>query len=321
VKRVASVLAALLALTFAPAAWADEAEELIARGLELREKGKDDAALPLFKKAYGISPTPRARAQVALAEQALGMWVAAEGDLVAALGSEGDPWIAKNRVPLENALATIRRHVGGLEVRGRAGAEVFIDGARLGTLPASAPFRVEVGARKLEVRAKGFHAQARNVEITSGEVARETVTLVAMTDDDGHTSTVAGKTEGTSAVPPGGDEPGKGQRILGWAFVGTGGALVVVGAITMLVRKGVVDDYNQQCPGLGVAQPADCDDKVSSARTWLTVSVISFIGGGVLAAGGLALVFTAPSGESKKAASSPRLSCGLGAGLACAGTF
>src|SRR6185295_1879926 len=132
----------------------DDADGYIAKGIEARERGRDAEALGLFKKAFAIAPTPRARAQVALAEQALGMWADAERDLTAALATAGDAWIAKNRVALDGALATIRRHLGDLEVRGPDAAEVYLDGLRLGTTPG--PFRVEAGRRTLEVRARGF---------------------------------------------------------------------------------------------------------------------------------------------------------------------
>jgi len=309
---------------------AEEAEALITKGIELRERGKDDEALVVFKKALATSASPRARAQVALAEQALGLWVAAEADLAQALATEADPWITKNRAALEGALAIVRRHLGSLEVRGTPeGAEVVLDGVALGKLPASAPFRVEAGHRNLEVRATGYHATARTVEVPAGGVARETVALVALPAD--------GRGAGGAGLAPGaggGDgagaaaaehDPGRTQRLLGWTLAGTGGALAITGAVGMLVRKGIVDDYNVQCPGLGAAQqPADCDQKIDSARTWLTVSIVSFVAGGVLMAGGLTLALTAPRAPAKTAASIGCAPSGMGAGgggLACAGSF
>jgi hypothetical protein len=310
-----------------------EADALINRGIELREHGKDDEALAVFKQALAKSPTPRARAQVALAEQALGLWTAAESDLALCLAAADDPWITKNRAALEGALAVVRRHLGSLEVRGTEGAEVFLDGVRLGTLPATAPFRVEVGRRTLELRAKGFHPSARNVEIGSAGVTRETVMLVALAPDGssdataepGARSSGAGGRDGASSAGADSD-PGKGQRILGWAFAATGGALLVTGGVAFLVRKGIIDDYNSNCPGLGVNQPADCDGKIESARTWLTVGIVTLVGGGVFAIGGLTVVATAPRSASAASASGVRIGCapaslGSGATLTCAGTF
>jgi hypothetical protein len=338
VARSSRPLAALLACALvtaqarpALAAPADdtEAEALIARGIDLREHGKDDDALAAFKKALAKSPSARARAQVALAEQALGIWVAAENDLVLALAADSDAWIAKNRGALEGALAVVRRHIGSLEVRGTDGAEVMVDGVRLGVLPSATPFRVEAGKRTLELRLKGFHPSARAIEVPAGGVARETVTLVVMPADS------ASASDGGAGAPrgpaTGGErDPGRSQRIIGWAFAGTGAALLVTGGVGMLVRKGIVDDYNNRCPGLGAAQPADCDGKIDSARTWLTVSIVSFIAGGVLTLGGITLAVTAPRRE--PSASGPRVPGGVrvgcapssergGLSLGCSGSF
>ncbi len=295
-------------------AWADtESDALITRGIELREKGRDEEALGLFRQALAKSPSARARAQVALAEQALGLWVLAESDLVAALATDGDPWIAKNRTALEGALAVIRKHIASLEVRGAEQAEVYVDGVRIGS--GAGPFRVEAGRRSIEVRAPGFHPTTRLVELPPGSVARETVTLVPA---PATTAPAARETPATPPPPPP-RETGGGQRVLGWAFVGTGAALLATGGIGLVVRKGIIDDYNVSCPGLGVAQPASCDDQIGSSRTWFTIAMVSLIGGGVLAAGGGVLIATAPSGQAKTAA---RVTCApsLGA-LSCVGTF
>jgi hypothetical protein len=311
-----------------------EAEALINRGIELRERGKDDEALAVFKQALAKSATPRARAQVALAEQALGLWGAAESDLALALASESDAWIAKNRAALEGALAVVRRHLGSLEVRGTEGAEVFLDGVRLGALPATAPFRVEAGKRTLALRAKGFHPTARSIEVPAGGVARETVMLVALPDaasgaNNGETNAGGGAARRSGDGQDFDHDPGRGQRLLGWAFAGVGGALLVTGGVGLLVRKGIVDDYNIKCPGLGAtAQPADCDSKIESARTWLTVSIVSLIAGGVFAAGGVTLAVTAPRARdiASSGASGVRVGCAPssergGASFTCSGAF
>lgn len=340
-----SVLVASAGTTAARSAWAapdePEAEALIGKGIELREKGKDDEALAVFKQALARSPSPRARAQVALAEQALGLWVAAESDLAQALAQGEDAWIAKNKAALEGALGTIRRRLGSLEVRGTEGADVSLDGVKLGTLPAAAPFRVEAGRRTLELRAKGFHPTARTIEVPAGGIARETVTLVALPPESASPGNGAGAARPENGRPERAEgDPGKTQRLLGWIFTGTGGALLATGGVSFLVRNGIIDDFNTQCDGVGAANAsASCQDKESSTKTWLYVGVSTLIAGGVLAIGGLTLALTAPSASGARTAdgSTPartglRASCspssfgvggasGAGGGLFCAGSF
>jgi hypothetical protein len=312
VRRRAAI--ALAVLLFAGSARADDAEteKLITRGVALREQGKDDEALAVFKKALDKSPgSARARAQVALAEQALGMWVAADADLALALAAD-DPWIAKNRAALDGALAVVRRHVGSLEVRGPEGAEVFLDGVRLGTLPQTTPFRAEAGRRALEVRAKGFHSTERTIEVPPNGVARETVTLEPLSES-AQAPSGKGSAPGVVVVTP---DTGASQRLLGWIFVGTGGALLVAGGAALLVRQGYVNDYNDNCNGVGATQTPDCQSKIDSSHTWMTVSLVGLIAGGAFAIGGAALVLTSPSSDAPKVACAPALG-----GASCRMTF
>lgn len=324
------------ALVSRPALASDDAaaEALISRGIELRESRKDDEALVLFRQAFSKSPTPRARAQVALAEQALGLWVSAEADLVAALAEAGDPWIAKHRATLEGALAVVGRRLGTLDVRGSEGAEVFLDGVRLGALP-SAAFRVEAGTRRLELRRAGFHPVTRTVEVPAAGVARETLTLA---------SGDAGPSEAGERGPTGqggqgdrGADPGRGQRVFGYVLGGIGVAMLGVGTTAVVLREGEKSAYNDEvdakvCPGIGKTQPKSCDDRLEKVRTLLTVGVTSYVAGGVFLVGGVVVLLTAPSAPIRAASGRPSRPPGLAvrcapgllpneASLVCGGVF
>ena len=279
-------------------AHAEDAESIIAHGVELREQGHDDQALVEFRRAFAMTPTPRGRAQIALAEQALGLWVAAEIDLLEAT-SAPDPWIARNRTALTQSLAVIQQHLGSLEIRGgSAGAEVFVDGASVGTLPMASGRRVEAGTRNVEVRAKGYYTASRVVTVPPAGIARETIELRPQLGAESGASTTE---RAIAAAPPRDAEP-KGtsnvQRNLGWVVLGAGAALVITGVVGQLLRQSAISAYNadRSCPGLGSAtQPPGCTGNVSAASTWQTVSIVGFAAGGALSVSGLILVVTAPS--------------------------
>src|SRR5579883_1574525 len=130
---------------------------LIHEGVVLRRKKQYEVALELFRQAWQLSHTPRARAQMGLTEQALGRWVEAEEHLKEALAVEKDAWIIKNRQPLEGALTVIGQHLGSLDVRGGVpGAEVRINGLLVGTLPLKQPIRAVIGTVTLEVKAPNY---------------------------------------------------------------------------------------------------------------------------------------------------------------------
>ena len=119
------LLGVLLSVRPAAASPREDADAALRRGVELRREGKDADALEMFQRALSLSPSPRARAQVALAEQALSLWTAAERDLAMALAARDDPWIRQNREALEGAarvvagLVTIEARASGHEPASR----------------------------------------------------------------------------------------------------------------------------------------------------------------------------------------------------------
>jgi hypothetical protein len=93
---------------------------------------------------------------------------------------------------------------------------------------------------------------------------------------------------------------GKTARILGWTATGLGVVGLGLGAVFEAQRSSKLDDRAKVCasgtncaPGSQARINALTDD----ARSASTLGVASFVVGGLLVAGGLTLVFTAPSGR------------------------
>jgi hypothetical protein len=321
----ALALSLVLGSSYASASGNDEAEALISEGLSLRRAGKDDEALKRFQKAYAAVPSPRARAQIALAEQALGQWIRAEIDLETALASSSDPWIAKNRAALESALGVVRRHVGRLEVRSEPEAEVFVDGAQREFLPGETNFRLEAGPHVLEVRAAGFVAVTRTIEVLPGALTRETVALVRRPTESEVPPAPASSSAPAVARdpnPPPAQPAERGPNVLAWAITLAGGALLATGGVARWQREKNVSAYNDdpKCAGLGSnAQSTECASRIDAEQTWSTISLVSFVSGGILTVGGVALLVSSP-----RSTSSGRVSAACSPGFAallCSGTF
>jgi hypothetical protein len=174
------MIAAVCAATRGGAiARADDVDALLQKGVELRRRGKEQEALDTFQHAAQIKRTPHVVAQVALAEQALGLWVAAERDLKEALDAgANDSWIGKNRHPLDESLRVIQSHLGSLAVLGQpADAEVLADGEVVGRLPIATPVRLPIGEVSLIVRKDGYDKVTRVVTIARGGLVRENIAL------------------------------------------------------------------------------------------------------------------------------------------------
>lgn len=153
-----------------------QAESLVQSGIQLRKQGNDEQALGLFKRALALDPTPKTRAQVGLAELALGYWADAEQSLSRALESGNDAWIQKNAAALRAALKEAQARLGTLEIAVNvAEVEVLIDGASRGTL--TGPLRLPAGIYSVEIRREGYHPAVRRVEVEPTKITRESLSL------------------------------------------------------------------------------------------------------------------------------------------------
>lgn len=249
------VRAGWLALVFlvvlaAPAAAADDVEALMRQGIEFRREGKEREALEAFNKAAAIQKTPRVLAQIALAEQALGLWVGAEAHLKEALAASSDPWIQKNLAALTSARDVIAGHVGRLDLWGEpAGAEVLLDGEAAGVLPLG-PVSVAVGTVTVTVRARGFAELSRSLEIPKGTLVRERIKLRSLSvSAEASESALAAGSAGATASPadatlvqsPGTASGSTGARPIykkWWFWTIVGAAAVGAGATALILTSG-----------------------------------------------------------------------------------
>jgi len=300
-----------------PVAIAQDADALIRQGVQLRTDGRDEEALEHFRRAHALTPTPRSLAQIGFAEQALGEWVAAMTHLTEAAEAD-DPWIARNRAALDQALEVIRQRVGRLEVRGGVpGALVFVDGVEMGRLPQPHPVFVAAGTVELRVEAEGYAPVSRSIEVTAGSLARETVRLV------GEPSGAGGGGGSDPIVEPDTPEEG-GTPILAWVALGGAAVGLAGGGIALAIREGHAADWNDDavCLAGGLSREQNCADSRKSAESAETWAIVGFAAAGVFAAAS-AVLFLMGSGGDEEAASA-RLSCGAGPGEvggACAVSF
>jgi len=318
---------ALAALVAAPLpALAQNADQEIRRGLELRRQGRDDEALEVFRRVWETSPSPRARAQMGFAEQALGRWSEADLHVREAAVSGSDPWVSRNRAALDASLAVIDQHMGRLDVRGGpAGATVLVEGRAVGTLPLTEPLRLVAGNVTLTLRADGYAETSRSVSIPARGLARETIELsasrpavepapapaqapAAVAPSAPAPSAPAPSTPPPAVVDPRVEQPASSstQQTVGWIMVGTGGAAILGGLVAQVIREGRISEFNanpmcREFQG-NVFGGASCTNLHAGADTAQTAAIVSFAAGGALAAVGAILVLTAPSRNSPRSA-------------------
>lgn len=327
----ALVLALLAGLLGAPRVASAEvpADVLIRRGVELRREGKNAEALELFREAHAAEPTPRARAQIALAEQALGLWIDAERDLVAALAALDDPWIRKNRASLEGALGVITSRLAFLDVTTtEAGATLWVNGTRTSTLPRARPLRVVAGELRLELAKPGFEGLRRTIEVSPGMTAREVMPLVPSRVAAVATASVASTMSlerPTPLDPPPRVEPRR-APLAGWAALGGGALLVATGVVGHVVYETNAAVWNDDARCLVGTATRDetCGaygDRAEAAR----VAAIAGYGLGLAAVivGAVVVLADDAPPEGPRLACAPEVSLGgsAGASASCRLTF
>jgi hypothetical protein len=181
-KKLLLPVVAAFCLASAPvSAWAspaDDAEVYIQRGLALRKDRNDAAAVQEFRRAYEILPGGRSAAQLGLAERQVKNWVDADRHLAEALRDRTDPWIRKNRSAIEIQQQTVARHVGRVVVGGEpSGADVFLNGQSVGTVPLREPATVAPGPVRVDVRAPGHISTSMSIVVAAGDLSRVEVRL------------------------------------------------------------------------------------------------------------------------------------------------
>lgn len=315
----------------------DDVDTMVERGVEYRRKGRDGEALEAFQRAFRVRPAPRIQAQIALAEQALGLWVDAERDLLRALEPLDDDWIRKNRSRLNAALGVIQMHLGTLEIWGSpTGAEIFVNEKKVGTLPLATAVRVSGESAILRAAAPGFSDASRTVRVLAAEHVREHIELVP----DIRTSRASHR----DRLEPGGATRGAGLALsaeppptaLGQDGVPTPSAVHLrpyawaAGGLTVLtIGFGVVETFmalskrtefaehlgpNPDSPAqtildCGTAKPtSECRQIQDAYQRNLTRSIVAYGIGGALAIG-TAVLFVLSSRDAHPASSESAFTC------------
>lgn len=291
---------AAIVLRAAPALAGDEAaaEALFLEAKRLAAEGKLAEACPKFAESNRLDRG--AGTLIHLADcyeknhQTASAWATFREAASAAQGLGRADWekLANSRAAaLEPKLARLT-----IKVLEPADAiAVTRDGAPTSQASWGVPIPVDVGTHTVVASAPGRKPFKTSLAIrTDGDRDEVVVPKLepAATGNAAATPPPAsGETDGTAH--------GSSQRTIGFVVGGVGVAGLAVGVITGLIAIGKNNDSKQECPNNGACGSSAAVDAAQSARKLGTVSTIAFIAGGLGAAFGAALVFTAPSASDR----------------------
>lgn len=310
-----------------PSATTADEETLIHKGVELRRARDDLAARAEFQKAYDLTHSPRAAAQLGLAEFALGRFEDAEAHVSEALHAQSDPWINKHRKELDQSLANLQTHVARVEVIGDPlGAEVYVNGRLSGRLPLDNPVTVSEGQVDVELRAPGFERGSRTITLSGQQYQRLVIRLAR---DRGAAVAAVPGGAGPIGLPSVGSREtvnkspsaknivtnpassGSARRPLAWGLVGAGAAVATAGGVLMIIEAGHASKARED------HDPAAWD----AAKGPWTAGLIGVITGGFAAAVGLGVLALARGDEAPNGVGATAWLSGTHAGLRVGGRW
>ena len=138
--------------------------------LVLYEDGDFSGASLKFQRAHELSKDPRLLWNAAAAEKQLRRY-ARMYLLVSRYLKEGEATLTPSeKADAAELLRTVEQFVAPLTVNvNETGAELFVDGVSLGTLPSSDPLVADMGTRKFLVKKSGFKDFAVEREVVGGK--------------------------------------------------------------------------------------------------------------------------------------------------------
>jgi hypothetical protein len=330
---------ALCVVGSASAAWADGAEltatALFDEGRKLMAAHKYAEACPKLAESQRLAPSGGTLINLADCYEHAGQTASAWGawkDVAARANAAGKADVEQNAVrhanELEASLAKVTVTVTNeSDVPGLA---VKRDGIAVGHAEFGLPIPVDPGDHVVEAIAPGKKAWSAHVQVAAKQTDAH-VTVLLVNDDAAATpaagvptgtGTTAGATTGAPATAPATAAPassdGTTQRTIGWTAVGVGGVGVVVGTIFGISAISKASDAkNEGCSGKTCTTPQGVTD-TKSAISAGNASTIALVAGGVVAAAGVVVVLTAPSGPHVRV--SPAVGQGYG-GFSLDGSF
>lgn len=323
----------------APADSAAQAEALIREGIELRRLSDDQAALVKFEAAVKLEASPRAVAQLGLCELAVGRFSHAVEHLTTAMHATKDKWVASKKAILRESLEQAKARVGRVEVVAEpAGAEVFINGERIGVAPLAAPVLTNEGSVDVQVRKEGFQPQSRSLSLKGSQYQKIAITLEPTKPKiiEPLPALSTGPTTGTDLVAHADAPQPKWIAPTKWALLSVAGLGVAVGTYGWIHHQSLVDSYDKAgCQVNRQGEPGfvsgdntftvteDCTKRFEKLDDAKTLRLVGFIAGGVFLAGYVTLaVMNRPGATEAATDHAATLRCAFGvASLGCAGTF
>jgi hypothetical protein len=266
-----------------------QARERFKTARKLEDAGKWAEALEQLQRVAEVKTTPQVRFHIALCMENMGRLTEALDGFAQAASEAGTsaPDVVKESrehiKKLEDTIPTVSVGVAGAA----AGDALYLDRRRIPIDERPLALRADPGPHSAEVR-RGDAVVARELfTLEPRSVRRVELRVGSVAPLPGE----AAKKPGDGSKPP---SSGSTQRALGWAAVGLGAASAIATGVFIGLRAGALDRLEAACPAMTRCSPT-VDPIVREGKTHAALVNAFAVLTGVAAAGGVALILTAPS--------------------------
>jgi tetratricopeptide (TPR) repeat protein len=220
-------------------------------GNELYTQARFAEAEAAYEKAWSLKKAHDIAANLGYAEMRQGKTLEAVEHLAFAVRTWPPTGKEDKRQYAVERYLTLRKEVGALSVEvNRAGAEIYVDGKRVGIAPLEAEVFLEAGTRVVEAKLAGFESARKSVPVEKGSTGTVKLELARTAGATGETGGAAGGNvpavgSGTSgARNAAGTDVARGTGMPKTEATGSGPSkgLIIGGAVTsaLAVGAGVV---------------------------------------------------------------------------------
>jgi hypothetical protein len=312
--RTRSVAAFVAASALVLVAWDVEAQEatttgtataLFDEGVALMERGKLAEACPKFARSNELSPNGGTLFALAECYERSGRiasaWITYKEAAIRAAAAKRADAEKRATESAERLAPNISRLIVQVPVSAIVdGLTIELDGRAVARAEWGVATPIDPGPHKLRISAPGRLPVTRDVAFDR-LAAQKTLSIAEL--ERAPVAAAPVPAPAAEGAPRGGT-----QRVLGLAVAGVGLAGIAVGTVFGLQASSKNDDAAAHCHGNNLcdAEGIRLDKQGHDAAT---ISTVAFIAGGALAAGGLVIFLTAPSGREKPTSGlqSPRL--------------
>jgi hypothetical protein len=341
----ASAVALSMAAVAIPAVAADpeaRAREHYDRATELFNQGNYPAALLELQRAGELRPSYKLFHSIAQVHVAMNDPAAALSAYRKYLDQGGTRISAERRRQVTDEMAELGRRVGTLTVSTDvAGAEVWVDDARVGTTPLRAPLLLNVGQHRITLRHASHPERSRRVTVVGGATDRFELSLREKGEGEpsapvpaGVAPAGAGVSEvelGATTLDPDPSFGAEGERSggslrryawIGWVATGVLAAGATATGLWALSSDASLEEDREAASRPGGASRSELESSASDVRALATATDVLWIA--AAAAGGVSLWLTFGSkdaeGEETSAAQPLRVRVGA-TGVSLDGSF